>query len=83
MSQVGTDAAEVISATDDFVYALNGDDRIFTNRAATEIYGGSGDDFIANSGVGVLRAYGGSNQDTIHGGEAGDFLFGDQATICL
>jgi Ca2+-binding RTX toxin-like protein len=76
MSQVGTDAAESFSASDNFVYALNGDDRIFTVRAFTEVYAGAGNDFIANQGVGTLRGYGGSGWDTIHGGETTDYLYG-------
>jgi Ca2+-binding RTX toxin-like protein len=83
MSQVGTDAAEVISATDDIVYALNGDDRIFTSRVFTEIYGGNGDDFIVNSSTGTLWAYGGSAQDTLHGGDIADRLYGENGNDLL
>jgi serralysin len=83
MSQVGTDAAEYITATDDDVYGLNGSDRIFTTRATTHISGGAGDDFIGNQGTGVLWGDGGIGWDTIHGGEAGDNLYGGAGSDLL
>jgi Ca2+-binding RTX toxin-like protein len=83
LSQLGTDAAETITASDNTVYALDGDDIVFTSRAVTNIYGGEGGDFIGNSGTGILYAYGGGGMDAIHGGTVADRLFGDMGNDLL
>jgi hypothetical protein len=55
MSQLGTDGNDFISATQNVVYALDGNDRIFTSQGSPDVYGGEGHDFIANQGLFVGR----------------------------
>jgi Ca2+-binding RTX toxin-like protein len=77
MSQLGTDASEVINATQNVVYALDGSDRVFSTQSSPDLYGGEGSDFIANSGTGDTEVYGGQGSDAIHGGTVDDELYGE------
>ncbi|MET0529527.1 MAG: calcium-binding protein [Microvirga sp.] len=77
MSQVLTDNADVVFANQNVVYALDGDDRVFSSLAAPVLYGGEGFDFLGNNGTGAGRSYGGGGNDNLHGGTAADQLFGE------
>ncbi|WP_439499364.1 calcium-binding protein [Bosea sp. (in: a-proteobacteria)] len=83
MSELGTDDDDTFEATQNVVYARDGDDRIFTGRALTSIYGGEGNDFIGNHGAGQMYAYGGAGTDVIHGGTVFDQITGDDGSDLL
>src|SRR4051794_5884094 len=84
MSQLGTDASELISATQNTVYALDGDDQVFTGLAGNvRLYGGEGNDFLQNNGDAVAFLYGGGGNDTLSGGTQGDQIFGDDGNDFL
>lgn len=83
MTQILTNGNDSLNATDEVVYALNGDDRIFTSVASPDVYGGEGNDFIGNQGASFGDLYGGAGNDAIHGGIASDWIDGDDGTDLL
>jgi Ca2+-binding RTX toxin-like protein len=83
MSQLGTDGDDSFTASQNIVYALDGNDRIYTLMSSPTIYGGSGNDFIANSGTGFMKGFGGDQFDTIHGGTGADELYGESGADVL
>ncbi|WP_439496443.1 calcium-binding protein [Bosea sp. (in: a-proteobacteria)] len=83
MSQIGTDGDDRIDAAQSVVYGLEGNDRIFTVIGSPQIYGGGGNDFIANNSNTTMYGYGGSGNDTIHGDATADRLTGDDGNDLL
>jgi Ca2+-binding RTX toxin-like protein len=77
MSQVGTDASDVITASHNTVYGLDGNDAITSTQLLPNLYGGEGNDSLGNQGSGVGYLYGGTGDDTAHGGTNPDFLYGE------
>jgi Ca2+-binding RTX toxin-like protein len=83
MSQIGTDGDDRIDAAQNVVYGLEGNDRIFTAIGSPQIYGGGGNDFIANNSRTLMYAYGGLGNDTIHGDGTADRLMGEDGSDLL
>src|SRR5262245_47897708 len=77
MSQIGTDAGETINATENVVYARDGNDTVFSSQASPDLYGGEGSDFLGSNNNGDTDSYGGDGLDTIHGDTVADQLYGD------
>jgi Ca2+-binding RTX toxin-like protein len=80
MSRVLTDGNDDIAITVDLdVYALNGNDRVFggVDSLASSWYGGKGNDALLYQQTAFVDLYGGSGNDTLHGGESIDSLYGE------
>jgi Ca2+-binding RTX toxin-like protein len=79
----GTSGADTIWArTGDVIVAMAGNDRIYTNFAASVVVcADEGDDFVGNSALfatsaGTVAARGGDGRDHLVGNSGGDNLFG-------
>jgi Ca2+-binding RTX toxin-like protein len=83
MSQILDDNTNTISASQSTVYALNGDDTVYSSQVTPQLYGGEGNDFLGFAGASnggtdsAGFAYGGAGDDTLHGGTLADILDGD------
>src|SRR5262245_10523426 len=77
MTQVLTDFDDSTTAAENIVYALGGNDRVFTFQPAPNLYGGEGSDFLGNQGSGIGDLFGGPGNDTIHGGTTTDRVYGE------
>jgi Ca2+-binding RTX toxin-like protein len=77
MSQVLTDNNDtVFFASQNVVYALDGEDIVFSSQTSPVLYGGDGGDALGNRGIGEGHLYGGRGNDAIHGGTTVDHLYG-------
>lgn len=79
-TKVGTiDIDNINDAVSNVIYALDGDDTVFSSYAgAVYIYGGQGNDTIDYSdlGLGYGEIYGGAGEDIIDGGANADIIYG-------
>jgi Ca2+-binding RTX toxin-like protein len=85
MSQILNDTNDLgITANQGVVYALNGNDVIYTTQTVNvALYGGDGSDFLGNNGAAASDLFGGRGDDTLHGGNSADSLYGDNGNDLL
>jgi serralysin len=77
----GNDLGPLLGTADFVVYALNGNDVVFSGLTQAHLFGGDGSDFLAaenNVMTDFARIYGGAGNDSGHGSQHdGDQLYGD------
>ena len=88
MSKVLTDGNDLnpaLAAADFVVYALNGNDVVFSDLIQAHLYGGDGSDFLGaqNNATFGTFIYGGAGNDTGHGTPQADHLYGDDGDDLL
>lgn len=77
----GNDLDPLLGPADFVVYALNGNDAVFSNLTQAHLFGGDGSDFLAARNdvmTDFARIYGGAGNDSGHGSQHdGDQLYGE------